>query len=393
MTTALARTAPITDLSLVWRAESVLPAYLELWPTGPQAERARGLHEQLLWHAIAYPPANNASQIEYSASGETAPFKSVMNYLGAFPTGPHVGEVLARLTDGDEAALEKRLADGKSRGINALVEARVFDILSARRTVRAHQRYQQLYSGGRFAGQSQAAIEDLRHDTLAWERAARSSDADAIQRFMDDFPGHANTVDAQRRLDGLPLDELLASKLIEVEFGGCGITGVCGRMRRLAPYPLVVAVTAGTLFTASVSSVQSMTTTSPARVELNDSDWVDVRIDAACADMWRAVPDNNGAVGLSYVSNNQDTWLRRLEPVLAAKSLRYPVAQALVWIVRNNPSREQLRKHLYGGGVTPSGEVVDAGGGSVIDDAAIDEALTLLNRAGYPIGSRRAQLK
>ena len=370
----VSKLVPVRDWSRNWE----LSSYLQAWPSGPQAERARDLHEKMLWHDVEYPMSPDEPRDPYS-SGGTARFMASVVYLQTYPAGPHVERVIAGFKDADESNIESLVVGGKAPAVNSLVEDRVFEILSKRQTIRAYKRYTELYPGGKYVSQNQAAMDVLRQDVSKWEQAAHSSDVDAVKNFLGDYPGHVSTAQAQQRLDGLPLDQLVAEKLIEVELGGCGITSVCGRIRRLTEYPLVVTVPAGTLFTPGNASAQAMVITTPEKVFLQESGWSEVTIDAACADMWRAIPQDE--TKFSYSRTSQDRQLAQLEPALSAEGVSYPVAQAMVWIVRSNPTREQLRYHLTNAG------------GSVIQDADIDVALNLLKGAGYKIETRRARIR
>jgi hypothetical protein len=184
--------------------------------------------------------------------------------------------------------------------------------------------------------------------------------------------------------------ELLAEGKIAVEAGGSGITTVTVRVKRLAKHELRVLVPAGTLFAASNSSVQDMLALAPADVALPRKNWVDITLEAACADISAAIPGEQD----SFTVADASAELRRLARRLRSEA-DVNVRQAAVWIVSDNANFYDLGILVYAGAGRAIGNEEAARAMQLVDEAGIDiETKAIwLDRQGIASGLPKGPLK
>ena len=357
-------------------------AYLSSWPDGPQSAQAIQFHDELEWLKLT----RGTQSAGFGTSGIPAKHdaRAVLGYLVQFSNPRHLSEALDLIKFSHIGELPALLTRYNSEPLRAVLEPRVWELLSARNTVLALLRFQELYPDGVFRSESDQRIAALRQDEEFWRTAANSPDPGAVARFVELYPGHVNEPDARKRLDGYLLSRLLAKNKIEVVFTGCGIQAVCGKMRRLTEYPLVVRVPAGTLLKSSNPGYQSMAVTRTARIKLRKPDWTDIHISAGCADIRLKIPEKN--IALTYEPAGQDKHLATLEVALDGLDDNYPVQQAMLWIVRDNATVSDLRTRLTGTFVSGTTTFQS----SVINKTHVLEALGRLKAAGYPAAQAAA---
>ena len=352
-----------------------LDVYTKTWPSGPHYDRALEFHEELQWRK---------TRRYANAQPEPQSIPHTLSFLEQFPKGKHVSGALMLINAANLEHMFRVLPEMHSPALRLIVEPRVWAVLSEQGTVRAYQEYLSRYPKGKFAKDSVLRITDLRLDQSIWERAANSPALNAVTTFLKDYPGHKNEPDAKRRLNGLPLTELVERRHVQLQLHGCGIRFVCGRVRRLTRYPLVVRVPAGLLFKSSHAAYQSMAVVKTSRISVAKTDWTDFRVAAACADINLEIP--NQTVRFTLEPEHQDQRLLKLEAVLDSDTISYAVRQAMLWIVRDNASVEDLITRLVGPSMLGTNILSD----SVIDKPHIVTALKLLRAAGYPADRTRA---
>lgn len=179
---------------------------------------------------------------------------------------------------------------------------------------------------------------------------------------------------------GRDLFDLIAERKVEVEVTGSGIQSVSLRLRRRVPHELPVRIPIGTFFASHNPSAQNMVGTEEATVTLHDDHWVDVSVDAACANRPLDIP--GGEDRFTVQRSPQQTDLRKLMPVLDQANADSETRQAAVWIVTDDATYDDL-------GILVSRPAYAMFGGSrVINEAEAARAMQLCDKAGINIKSK-----
>lgn len=362
------------------RLTAPLRGYVETWPDGLQFERVNTLYDDLEWLAIVHYPRS----VGWSTGGIEQRLPAALDYLERFPNGRHLKDVLAQIDGGDLQRMDEMIEESGATVLRETVEPRVWEIAVQSKSVRWLLEYQARYPDGKYISQSMQRIETLRLDESIWQRAAASPTSKAIELFLKSYPGHKNEPDARARLQGLPFRELLARGQIQIDFAGCGIKAVCGRIRRLTEHYLVVRIPAGLLFKSSDPKAQSMATVETRTVTLPTKDWKDVELPAGCADIDLKIPQKH--VRFSFDPLAQDQQLANIRTALDSEEAGYATRQAMLWIVRSDTGLRDLQRRLTGTSTVNN----VPGTSSVIKKQHIAAALDLLSAAGYPAEQTRA---
>jgi hypothetical protein len=128
--------------------------------------------------------------------------------------------------------------------------------------------------------------------------------------------------------------ELLENRMVEVEIRGSDITSVQLRIRRLAPYPVLVRIPVGSFFVSRNPSAQNMVATGERNVRLTTGEWQTVFIPAACANRPKDIPGSGDRFGIQHSPNREE--LARLMPLLNRAGAGTTVKQAAVWIITDD---------------------------------------------------------
>ncbi len=243
----------------------------------------------------------------------------------------------------------------------------------------AYRRYLADHPDASDADAVRARIALLDEQAPAWEAICRTGTAEAFRGFIAKNPASPWVSAAQRALqdlEGRDIVDLIEEGKVEVGASGGGIQSAGLDVKRLAPYPLVVRVPAGTYLVASRSSAQNMVVTRDTTVKLTAASSF-VTLDVACANKPKDIPHSGDSFALERPQHNAE--LARLAAVLDRAKVDYATRQAAVWIVTDDAT--------YGGlGILvsrPMGAI--SGGSRVIGPDAATRALQLCAEAGIDI--------
>ncbi|MDR2673520.1 MAG: hypothetical protein LBC18_01265 [Opitutaceae bacterium] len=172
--------------------------------------------------------------------------------------------------------------------------------------------------------------------------------------------------------------DLIKEGKIWVESRGSGIENVWVLFKRMTPYPLEVAIPAGTYFVCANSEAQNMVATFNDRVSLTE----DVRrllhfVPVACANMWKDIPKGKDRFTLAPLPDDGD--FKKLMAALGGKHVRFEPRQAAVWIVTDDSD-------YWGFGRLRRGV---NGVGRAIEGADAAEAMRICAGAGIDIKNKR----
>ncbi|MBL8748701.1 MAG: hypothetical protein JNK78_06045 [Planctomycetes bacterium] len=321
---------------------------------------------------------------------------SLLVFAATRPTHPRAAEAKARVEELDwqEAvgadtirAYEMFLA-AQPDGLRAEMARRRLADLGAVRdreralrvdTPEAYRRYLADHPDASDADAVRARIALLDEQAPVWQATCATGTADAFRGFVAKNPASPWVNAAQRALqdlEGRDIVDLIEEGKIEVGASGGGIQSAGLDVKRLAPYPLVVRVPAGTYLVASRSSAQNMVVTRDTTMKLTDVASF-VRLDVACANKPKDIPHSGDSFALERPAHNGQ--LARLAAVLDRAKVDYATRQAAVWIVTDDAT--------YGGlGILvsrPMGAI--SGGSRVIGPEAAARALQLCADAGIEI--------
>jgi hypothetical protein len=221
-------------------------------------------------------------------------------------------------------------------------------------------------------------IQTLRADDGLF-RAAANRDKQALEHFLEDYPGHHREAEARSLLrsgDVGPQDitSLVDGKKIEFRAKGAGIDSVNIQIRRRANHILIVRILPGVLFVPRRDAAQTMIGTEQRDTWLEGPDWVSVDVPVACTNLAKYPPDSEDAMQVRRATNAE---LEAIAPRLARVSVA--TRQAAIWIVTDNANYAALGKLVTG----PFGA-----GGRVIDEDHAAEAMRLCESNGINIHKR-----
>ncbi len=316
-----------------------LRAYAEAYPKGPFCSRAESRIEELTWQQ-----ATNANTI-----------RALRAYSQAYPKGRSYSRAKSGIED---------LTWQQATNAN---------------TIRALRAYSQAYPKGRFFAQAELRQAVLRTNEAPYSLALRAGTADALNRFLQDFPGHIKEADAREVLEdmteGRDIVDLINQKKIDVQSQGGGIQNVTVQIKSLMPYPVMVRIPVGTFFVSSSESAQNMVTTTESEVLLSSHASQYVSVDTACANRPRNVPGHSDQFSVQRSPNQKQ--LEALMPALDKAQVDYETRQAAVWIVTDDANYDDL------------GELVDSYNARVIHETEAARAMKICAEAGIDITQKR----
>jgi hypothetical protein len=252
-------------------------------------------------------------------------------------------------------------------------------------TAAGYASYLEAWPQGAHAPEAKSRNAALLKDERIYTAALKTGNEDSLEQFLAEYPGHVKQDEARKVLqdikEGDDIVDLLSARKIEVKTEGSGIQSVSVSIRRLVSYPLTVLIPAGTFFVSSSSSVQNMVTTAESRVVLGAVEWVNVSLDAACANRPRDIPGEENRFTVQRSPSQKE--LAKLMPVLERANVAYALRQAAVWIVTDNADYDDL------GILVSRSEYQVFGGTREINEYETAAALQILDRAGIDVKKKR----
>jgi len=196
----------------------------------------------------------------------------------------------------------------------------------------------------------------------------------------DSSPGNAR-ISAQPNTKAADVEErdivdLMEQGRVAVATQGSGIRTVRLKVRRLVDRVIIAHIPVGTFFVSRRASAQNMVTTAERPVALNQNDWVEVDVPAACANRPKHIPAGDDSFAITRSPRQAE--LQKLMPVLQKAGVGPDAKQAGVWIVTDNADYAALgilRTRLpyeLGPGLRAINESDAAGAMKACDDAGID---------------------
>lgn len=186
---------------------------------------------------------------------------------------------------------------------------------------------------------------------------------------------------AAQALERVNLPEAVRQGKVKAEVAGSGLSSVTLTVHRVGKEGIRIVVPVGTFF-VNAGDAQNMISTTEEAIDLTSRDSATVAIDATCANFHRAEPDSSSSFTVRSTTGNPE--LDRLTKVIARKQPSGVVTQVAIWVVTDNPSREELDS-TYQSSFSPFGP-----GSPAASDDDIEEARKLLREAG--IDTSRKQL-
>jgi hypothetical protein len=347
---------------------------------------------------VAWRHANSAGSAEHYESCEKA-IMALESYMQQYPTGRHSNEAALRIdslarqearNEGPVALADfmRRYPNGRYAGVApARAEELAWKKAIKSNTIAGIRAYTAAYPNARFGQEAQTRFEALRIDEAPFREASQAGTKEALEAFVQNFPGHVSEGEARGVLKDIPagreagdIVELLRKRKIEVETSGGGIEHVAVRVRRLVPYAIRVLVPVGTYFEAK-QSAQNMVTTAESEVTLSSGGWVSASVSAACANRSRPIPYGSDAFTVQMLASQSE--LVRLVRVLDGGVQSFGVKQAAVWIVTDDATFEDLGILVS----RPFGSM--RGGSRMITEADAASAMKACEQAGIDITKKR----
>jgi hypothetical protein len=177
--------------------------------------------------------------------------------------------------------------------------------------------------------------------------------------------------------------DLIEAEKIEVVPRGSGIDELDIDVRRLVEDLLDVEISVGTYFLSTSGSVQNMIVRTPQNVLLETDDWLEVKLEVACANMRREVPYSNDSFEIVRAPDQSElqtlmAYMEKAPDELGPYFLSYDVVQAAVWIVTDDANYEGL-------GTLVSSYVIGGPQTRSIGPYETTRAMELVDRAGIDI--------
>lgn len=191
-----------------------------------------------------------------------------------------------------------------------------------------------------------------------------------------DFVSASSAVQAQERVN---IIEAVQRGKVKAEVSGSGLSTVTLTVRRMKGAIWVV-IPVGTFF-VNAGDAQNMISTTEEVIDLTGWDSAAVAISAACANFHRAEPDSSSSFTIRSTADTPE--LHRLMQLIARGHPSTVVTQVAIWVVTDDPSREELDS-TYQSSFSPFGP-----GSPAASDADIEEARRLLREAGIDTTQKR----
>ena len=247
--------------------------------------------------------------------------------------------------------------------------------------IEAYEAFLTEYPASEFSAEARLRCDQL---TLArdWATAQATNRIAGYLAFLEEHSSSEYAEEARGQLRllesrGPEIADLLRDEEIEAEVVGSSIQAVRIRLRRRGSRTVRVRVPVGTYFVAHNASAQNMVSTKEIVRRLTSNEWVNVQVDAACANRIKNIPGTNDSFDIRSSPHQED--LAKLMPVLARAGSGYSTRQAAVWIVTDNADFDDL-------GILRSG--FGGYGPRVIGAAAAAAAMRACEEAGINLPGR-----
>jgi len=186
-----------------------------------------------------------------------------------------------------------------------------------------------------------------KYENSRFEIVSKSYNIKALDGFIKEFPESNKRDQLQERIieinkdkTGKNIFDLISENKVEVEVEGSDITEVKIRIRKLVPHNINVQISPGTFFVSNNSSSQNMVTRRSKNITLNDNNWHEYSIYAACANRIKDIPGMDDSFIVQPSSNQEE--LEMLMKVLSKENVSSSVEQAAIWIVTDNADYDDL---------------------------------------------------
>ncbi len=280
--------------------------------------------------------------------------------------------------------------------------------------IAAYERFLNRHPEAEQVTEARNRLELLRRDLPTWERTKREGTAEAYEEFAAEhrespYAERAGVIAAEWRQDqsGRSVVDALEQGKVEVEASGSGGSLVCLRMRKTIDRPLRITVPVGMIFDCC-GSAQDMTVLAEGEVDLDDREWSELLVLAACVDLMKPIPQRGDRFRLDRSARQKD--LRKLLDALRVDAPKVrivsadattgqyqyvgpapadlqktaDVLQAAIWIAGDNANYNQLgilTRPQSGGGLT----LVSIVPPRVIDETDAALAMRMVDEAGIDI--------
>ncbi len=232
----------------------------------------------------------------------------------------------------------------------------------------------------------QSVAKDKLVDLKIWTDIKKIGTIQAYQNFIKDQPNNPYVDNAKYLIDdynedisGREIVEALRKNKVEIEVTGSGIEDVKLRIRRITDHPLKITLPIGTYFVCRGSS-QNMVGRKEKIITLNNDEWQNFWIPAACANRSRDIPNDKESFDIQRSPNQAD--LIKMMPVLEKSNVSYGVEQAAVWIVTDNADYGDL------GTLVQRSQFQIYGGTRVIQEYEAAMAIKICDEAGINIKTK-----
>lgn len=250
-------------------------------------------------------------------------------------------------------------------------------------TVRAYAEYVERFPAGAFVTQARRRMEALRVDDRPYQEAVDQPGCEALERFLENYPGHAREEDARqelaRRRGGTDLVALVAAGSVTVEAQGAGMNMLTITVSNLTSQQLEIWITPGTWFAPVNPQTQVMVVLERKRIVVRAGQSVTVSVLAGCASPKRTVPC---ASDKFVVRPSRNPELEKVASLIDAYSSSVATRQAALWIVVEDADWEDL-------GALQTIRPADSGLGITVVRAITEvdaaEAMKLCQEAGVDI--------
>ncbi len=292
--------------------------------------------------------------------------------------------------EGSPAAWQTWETDQEDQGVvsgefhesdRATREKQMWNLVKEEDTIRGFRRFWILFPDGQYAAEARQRIRELLADDRPYQEALAAGTAEALEKFLRDYPGHQREREAEallkRRRGSDDFQRLVLEGRIHLTVRGGGVRSVRVTLHSTGPGGVSVTIPPGLRFVPPLgSSVQEMVTLAPISVSVPGGQNVTVSIPSVCAALRRDVPGSDDTLRLAdWGEENRE--LQRVIRVLADTDVDYAVQQAAVWIVTDNASFEDMGVLQTAIGPFPIGRT--------IQEKHVVQAMQLCEEAGIDI--------
>jgi hypothetical protein len=402
---------------IVWKVaelsqdNTIYEMYESRWPEGKHADKVKTVTDKIDWEKARKENSRHSYEyyLNYRTDGHYAKdardaiediiwqetlsidtTERYKEYISKYPEGKHLKDAYSRIGDKEWeiiksqnslTALKKYIQENPEG--KHLTEAKKqlneLNWLKVKRhpTIKDINLYIQAFPESEFLTEAQKTKQELLNDEKYYEMALKAGSYEALQKFLEDFPGHKRSKDAaiaMKFLQGTNITTLIQKGLIEVSVIGSGIRKVKATIQNKLNAPICVLVPPGTFFVSHNSNVQNMFTIYSERFIVPPGQTVTKDIYVTCANKSKNIPYSQDTFSIRATPPNSE--LAMLAKVLH-KNIDNDAAQAAVWIITDNANYEELGTLRSGASFGPG-----FGGYRAISEKEVREALALLKKAG-----------